>query len=447
MYAAAIAELFHRLAGLSWLAGYVSRPVVVCAAICFLLCTSAVRAQTWDKQGWDKIKAQLNEMGITPSFAYQANGLGNAAGGLVRGVMYQDNFYMQLRVDGEKAFAVPGLQLFVSELVTHGPFASEFTGDAQGVSNISSRSGFRSYEGWAQYDFLQNHLSILVGQYDLSTEFYRLQSAGLFLNSAFGTGSEMAFSGLEGPSIYPYTSIGGRIEYKATPNLSFRAAFLDGVPLYRPDGTVSPFRKGDGFLIASEVAYTDPPSRPNPLNPILLVGRFSGERPYEDKFAVGGWYYTAPFDALAQVDAQGNPLQLRDSSGAYVIVDKVVLESPDHRQQVSAFLQFGVADQQVNRFGTYIGTGIAAAGLVPGRPKDEFGVAVAIARNGYSYMVAQTQLGLPVARAETAIEVTYLAQINDWLAIQPDFQYVVHPNTDPTVKNAAVFQLRAEIAF
>jgi porin len=62
-------------------------------------------------------------------------------------------------------------------------------------------------------------------------------------------------------------------------------------------------------------------------------------------------------------------------------------------------------------------------------------------------MVAQTQMGLPVTRAETAIEVTYLAQINEWLAIQPDFQYVVHPNTNPAVKNAAVFQLRGEIAF
>jgi porin len=62
-------------------------------------------------------------------------------------------------------------------------------------------------------------------------------------------------------------------------------------------------------------------------------------------------------------------------------------------------------------------------------------------------MQSQLQQGIPVNRAETAIEATYLAQINDWLAIQPDVQYVVRPNTDPTIKDAFVFQLRAEIGF
>jgi len=130
-----------------------------------------------------------------------------------------------------------------------------------------------------------------------------------------------------------------------------------------------------------------------------------------------------------------------------MMIDKVLYETKDHAQQVSAFLQIGVAEQEVNRFGSYYGTGIAAAGLVPARPKDEVGVAVAIARNGFSYMQSQLQQNIPVNRAEMTIEATYLAQINDWLAIQPDFQYVINPNTDPTLRNAWVFQLRAEIAF
>src|SRR5262249_4545358 len=103
MYAAAIVDLVHRLMGFAWLAGHVTRPVAVCAAMCILLCTSAARTQSFDPQAWDKIKERLGEVGITPSVAYQANGLGNAAGGLVRGAMYQDNYYMHLHVDGEKA--------------------------------------------------------------------------------------------------------------------------------------------------------------------------------------------------------------------------------------------------------------------------------------------------------------------------------------------------------
>lgn len=92
-------------------------------------------------------------------------------------------------------------------------------------------------------------------------------------------------------------------------------------------------------------------------------------------------------------------------------------ENADHKHQIGAFLQLGISEQQVNRFGSYAGAGITAGGLIAGRPNDEIGFGVASARNGFSYMRSQRRMGLPVNRAETAIEATYLAQINDSLAI------------------------------
>jgi porin len=70
-----------------------------------------------------------------------------------------------------------------------------------------------------------------------------------------------------------------------------------------------------------------------------------------------------------------------------------------------------------------------------------------MARNGSSYLEAQQQAVSPVAAAETAIELSYLAQVAAWLALQPDVQYVIHPNTDPRLHNAAVAQLRFEMTF
>jgi len=81
------------------------------------------------------------------------------------------------------------------------------------------------------------------------------------------------------------------------------------------------------------------------------------------------------------------------------------------------------------------------------RPADELGLAVAIARDGSAYLNHQRRLGVRTNTSETAIEVTYLAQIANWLAVQPDFQYVIHPNTDATVRNARAFQLRFEVMF
>ena len=404
-------------------------------------------------QTWDKMKEDLASRGITPSLVYDSNLLTNAAGGLKQDSIFQGSLYLQMRIDSEKAFDFPGMKLFVSELITHGPNPENgLVGDAQSVSSVTARPGFRSYEGWVQYNFLDDRWSVLVGQYDLGTEFYRSQTAGLFFNMAFGTGTDLGATGLEGPSIYPYTALGGRIAYKPLNNVVFRTAILDGVPLYRPNDKISPFRSDDGLLIVSEAAWTrrDVPDHADehPTHSHFRIGRFSDLPPYDDKVALGGWHYTAKFPVFNEVDQDGNPLQKRDSTGAYALVDKVLWEQHgDPKKQVAAFLQVGVAGQQVDRFGSYYGAGLAAAGLIPGRPKDEIGIAVAIGRNAYSYMQSQLQQGLPVNRAETAIEATYLAQINDWLAIQPDIQYVVRPNTDPTVKDALVLQLRMEVAF
>ena len=48
---------------------------------------------------------------------------------------------------------------------------------------------------------------------------------------------------------------------------------------------------------------------------------------------------------------------------------------------------------------------------------------------------------------ETAIELTYRIQINDNIAFQPDFQYIIHPGALRVLDNAFVGLLRFEIGF
>jgi len=77
----------------------------------------------------------------------------------------------------------------------------------------------------------------------------------------------------------------------------------------------------------------------------------------------------------------------------------------------------------VNRFAYYTGGVLAFSALIPGRNQDEFGIAVA------------------------TLELTYLAQFGSHLAVQPDLQLVMNPNTDPAIRNAVVFMLRLEVSF
>lgn len=328
-----------------------------------------------------------------------------------------------------------GASVFVSLLGNFGGNPSRFAGDIQGVSNIQAPAAIRIEEAWLQQNLFDEHLSLLAGRFDVSAEFYRLQSATLFLNSSFGTGPEFAGSGVEGPSIYPFTSLGGRIAVKPSPNVVLRVALLDGVPVSR-SGADRVFAPGDGALLVGELALL---RRPVPMDvnrqQRFHVGR-GVRRPYTGKVALGGWYYSATFDRLG-VPPGLPPEPVSGSAGVYLIADRVLhTDSSGNTGPLTGFVQLGLGDGRVNQVGGYVGGGLTFIGLVPSRRNDELGLAVAAAFNGEAFR------DLPGAvSGETAIELTYLAQVTPWLAAQPDIQYVIHPGGTSRNDNAFVISL------
>lgn len=387
---------------------------------------------------------------IASTFIYDANLQDNLRGGAAEGHNYQGLLRWQTSIDAKRSWGWQTTSAFINVMAAHRAGRAVLAGDAQGVDNIAAPSGVRVEEAWVQRNFLDGALSVLVGRYDLNSEFYRLNSAGLFLNSSFGIGPEFSASGQGGPSIYPATSLGGRIAFKPAANVILRAAVLDGAPVDRDGAAVAP-RRADGALLIAEVAWL---ARPAPAGPPrdrrFLIGRSSGISPYQDKLAIGGWHYTAAFADLNDVDGNGAPVRRRGSSGAYLLADKLLYQSaaPD-AGKLAGFIQLGAASARVNRFDAYLGTGIVGTGFVPGRPDDEIGLAVAAARNGHPYLLGQAAGGLaPMPRrAETTIELAYLGQVSPHLSLAPNLQYVIHPDTVAGRPRALTFQLRAELAY
>ena len=391
----------------------------------------------------------LTKAGVTPVLTYEGDEATNTSGGERRGTTYTGNLHVQLTLDGDHLVGLPGLTAHLDGLWVNGGQPSKLVGDAQGVSSIAAPDTVRLYEAWLQYNFPGNGLSILAGRYDLNTEFYRLVSADLFLNSSFGIGPEFSQSGFIGPSIFPDTSLGVRIAYKPSVNTVVRAAILDGAPLDRQDGSPDPFNPHDGVLMVAEAALLTRPSiLDEPADRRFRIGRRGTPFAYDDKIAVGAWYYTANFNDLNPATSAGNPVRHHGEGGAYVLLDRLLFQGGgDSKERLTGFIQFGVADQMVDRFGTFVGTGLVLSGPLSSRPTDEIGLAMAMARNGSSYLNGQQQAGSPANTAETSIELSYLAQVASWLAIQPDIQYVIHPNTDPRLASAIVAQLRFELTY
>jgi porin len=397
---------------------------------------------------WDTLQKRLDNRGIQFGVRYDGEIVSNTSGGLRRGSTYLGNLNLQLTLDAQRLVGWPGATVFLYGLGIHGGRPSTFVGDAQGVSNIEAPAKWKVEEGWIQQNLFGNRFSVLFGRYDLNSEFYRLQSASLFLNSSFGIGPEFSQSGVEGPSIFPNTSVGGRFAVKPIEEIVLRTAVLDGVPVDRPNGSRQVFAKDDGVLIVTEAAYLYRPlGAERPRTRAFRIGRNCCGA-YTSKVALGAWYYSAASDDLTKVHATGRPVRHHGSRGFYVVADSTVYQddqNPD--RQVTLFGQLGVGDPRVNRFAYYTGGGLTAAALIPGRNQDELGIAVAAAHNGTPFIEAQRDQGLRAQRSEVSFELTYLAQLGAHLAVQPDLQFVMNPNTDPRIKNALAFILRFEVSF
>jgi porin len=396
-------------------------------------------------QRWNALRTQLSDRGIQFGLRYDGEGFANITGGLRRGGNYLGNLNLQLTLDAQRLMGWQGATIFLYGLGIHGGHPSNFVGDAQGVSNIEAPAKWKLEEGWVQQNLFGNRFSALFGRYDLNSEFYRLQSASLFLNSSFGIGPEFSQSGQNGPSIFPFTSVGGRFALKPIEELVLRTAVLDGVPVERPNGARQVFAKRDGALIVTEAAYVyRPVGSEQPRTREFRIGRNCCGT-YTGKLALGGWYYTAAFDDLTRVEADGSPERRHGNGGLYMLGDWTIYHDSDDRQ-ATLFGQFGIGDQRVNRFAYYSGGGLTFSGFAPARKEDEFGIAVAAAHNGTPFIRSQQDQGNPNRRSEVTLEITYLAQFGAHLAVQPDFQFVFNPNTDPTIRNAVVFMLRFEVA-
>jgi porin len=380
---------------------------------------------------------------LSTSFSYAGVIQANVGGGTRRGAAYDGALAIQLTFPLDRLMAWSGAQLFLFALDTHGGKPSDPVGALQPVNPNEAPPGLRVEELWLQKNLLENRLSLLAGRYDINTEFYRLQSAALFVNSSFGIGPEFAQSGVAGPSTFPFTAVGARADFKPSANIVWRAALLNGSPVDRPGGGVHLFARGDGALLLGEVAALKRPDTAKmPRDRRFEIGR-GMVRPYVGKVALGVWHYTASFPDLVDTLTTGIPVARRGSTGGYIVADQSIWSAAKGARTLAAFTQLGIGDSRVNSVGRYLGAGLTLSDPLPRREQDQFGFAIAAAFLSSHYKAATVA---PSASAETALELTYLAQFTQSIVVQLDMQYVVHPGAVQSRRSSLVPGLRLALS-
>jgi porin len=206
---------------------------------------------------WKQTRPRIEACGIFLEAVYTGEVAFNVSGGIKKETEYLDNIDILFTADLEKLIKWNRATLFIYGLGNQGGSPSRNAGDAQTVSNIDAPDAWKIYEAWLKQGLFQDRLSVLIGLYDLNSEFDVIESAGLFLNSSHGIGADYAQSGDNGPSIFPATSLAARVKIQPFKLFYIQVAALDGIHGY-PDvahGTHVHLGNGDGTLFAIETAW------------------------------------------------------------------------------------------------------------------------------------------------------------------------------------------------
>jgi porin len=411
---------------------------------------------------WNGARTALKNDGIDITLNYIGETFGVLSGGIDQRASYEGRLEFSADADLQKLIGWSGATAHVTVYQIHnGGFnAADDVGSISDPSNIDALATTRLFTAWLEQSF-GDRVSLRVGQLAADDEFFTSGTAGGLLNGTFGWGDILAANMINGGPAYPLATPGARLQIKPTDNLTLLAGVFSGDPAgancnddpQRCDRHGTTFSFSGGTLWMGELQYA------------VNQGKKAVGLP--GVYKIGAWYATSDFaDQHYGVDAAGAKVSLADPAvvgpfnhsgdwGIYGVADQMVWRQGE--RSVNLFLRGGVSPSDRNLVSYYVDGGAGFKGLVPGRADDVLTFGVAYVKISADAIAADEEALAPpyaVRDHEIVFELDYAAQVAPWWTVQPDLQYIVHPNggqnpNDPTLAldHAFVAGVRSTIKF
>jgi porin len=364
--------------------------------------------------------------GLSVGVGYTGDMRRNTTGGIAVGNAYSDLLDLGATWTTNNLFA--GTRFTTNLSVMHiggDEISGDLVGDLHGINNIEAPDAWHLYELWSEFRFGgHSGTSVRLGLLDINADFDVPVTSGLFVASPHGIGTEFSQTGGNGPSVWPVTGLGIRVDGQISAGLHWRVGAFEGTPGDDDEASFAAFdlARGEGSLLIGEVEYMS-------------------ER--VNKISVGMWSYTADFDRLDAGLTTG-PRSQDGNRGVYALVDLPLANVGPAR--IDGSLRFGLADGRFNPVDECVGATFVVSHPFGSRPDDALGLAVAYGHTGDLYRRVQALSGIPAASAETSYELTYRTPVTEWLMVAPSVQFISDPGADLAMRDAWVVGLRFELA-
>jgi porin len=399
---------------------------------------------------WGGARDKLHDDGADFFAQYISEALGNPYGGnFGRGAIYEGELDMHVTLNLEKLTGGgwKGATFYAGGYWAHGPsLTQQNVGDISVISNIDNPDTIGLANLWLQQNFLDDKISLEVGQLSVDSEFFISSSATLFMNSTFSTAPMFTYN-IEpfDPPLYPIAATGARLKLQPIDSVYFMSAVYNGdagtATTTDQNGTRFGFSASTGILSFSELGY--------------LLNQGKDDKGMPGTYKLGGWVHTANFSTFSSQAAFANgtgPLQsVGVGYGIYGVADQTVWRTDPKAsgdpQSLNLFLRAGASPSDTSMVDFDIDAGLAFTGLIPGRKDDIAGLGLARSTISHDFSNYSQATGGPAYKYEALIEGTYSLNLAPWWQLQPDLQYIFNAGAQANSPDALVVGLRSTVTF
>jgi porin len=384
---------------------------------------------------WNGARAKLNEAGVEITGSYVNEALGNPIGGKHRGFAYADSWGVNLFLDWEKIAKLKGLSLFSSFSFRTGTNLSSRKIDNQfPVAEVFGGETYSLCELYLKQTLFDNRFTLKAGRLCAGNDFLSSPLYWEFVSNAFNGNPISIFFNTE-LTAYPFAMWGAYASVKPFSNLLGKFAIYNNnedVTKNKYHGINFTFSSTQGVTLITEWIYS-----------------VNQEHGLPGHYKVGYYYVTGEVPQFTGGNQKGN-------YGYYFLIDHMIYRKggPRSTRGITPFAAFVFAPKDRNEFPFFMMGGVVYQGPFSSRPNDS--AAFGVAYGNYSEDLRHVQRQARAMRVhgsfgnkpetfETVLELNYWFQVNGWLELTPDLQYIINPKGFGTIPNALVVGMQIAI--
>ncbi|NNM56923.1 carbohydrate porin [Acidocella sp.] len=360
------------------------------------------------------------QRGIIFNSQYTGEAAANPYGGLHSGAEYTGQLNVGADADLYRLFDIPGGEFHINFVQRAGNnLAAKALNNSRSVQQIYGYGQTYQLSLLTYEQKIGKWLDIVVGRDDLDNNFI-----GYDFLCDFQSNASCGNTGLMGydtsMQFNPAAVWGGRIGITPTPNTYFRVGLYQSYPAINPPrnhGFDWSMNNSAGFELPIELGYVDTTpgaTQQNKYDVGVVFDRVNFSASYYNAAATEQYGRT-----LLYAQAQQMIYQVKPNSPRGLYVFGTAMYSPDGEKQVANYSVEG---------------GAVFQGPFSSRPNDYVGFMAADAHYNNSFLgsifaTRQLEGGTEFPASNLVmLELNYSAQLNSWLNLMPNLQYVINPD-------------------